>query len=220
MGKSRWPRIARLVAQGSNLANIDSCRSALEKAGAVPLLIDPRLGTYPASDKGVFEADASMENSPAVLFDALIVVDGDEAISTLEKIGNTMEFIRDQYRHRKTIMVLGSARRLIDKVGISFSARSAWPIFLQEQAKGWQERWSQLPSTGRFLARKSSRSTCGVNLRRPRLPERSRRIRPRLPSIERVRVKALCVILHTRAWRCRAVRRACQAWIASLLLSK
>ena len=118
-GGIRTRRIAILVAQGSNLANIDSCRSALEKAGAVPQLIAPRLGTYKAGDKGTFEADASMENSAPVLFDALVVADGDAAIDALEKIGNTMEFIKDQYRHGKTIMAIGSASRLIDKAGIS-----------------------------------------------------------------------------------------------------
>ena len=117
-GGIRTRRIAMLVAHGSHLASIDACRAALKKAGAVPLLIGPRLGTYKAGGKGSFEADASMENSPAVLFDALIVVDGDEAIGALEKIGNTMEFIKDQYRHGKTIMAIGTASRLIDKAGI------------------------------------------------------------------------------------------------------
>ena len=118
-GGIRTRRIAMLVAQGSNLASIDACRSALMNAGAVPLLIGPRLGTYKAGDKGTFEADASMENSPAVVFDALVVIDGDAAVDALAKIGNTMEFVKDQYRHGKTIMAIGAASRLLDKAGIS-----------------------------------------------------------------------------------------------------
>ena len=118
-GGIRTRRVALLVAQGSNRASIDTCRAALEQAGAVPLLIGPRLGTYAASGKGSFEVDASMENSPAVLFDALVVIDGDAAIDALEQIGNTMEFIKDQYRHGKTIMVIASASRLLDKAGIA-----------------------------------------------------------------------------------------------------
>ncbi|MGI9027116.1 MAG: catalase [Burkholderiaceae bacterium] len=118
-GGIRTRRIAMLVAEGSNLASIDACRAALKSAGGVPLLVAPRLGTYKADGKGRFEADASMENAAPVLFDALIVVDGDAAIDALEKIGNTMEFVKDQYRHGKTMMMIGAARRLLDKAGIA-----------------------------------------------------------------------------------------------------
>ena len=118
-GGIRTRRIAMLVAQGSNIASIDACRAGLKDAGAVPLLIAPHLGTYKAGGKGTFEADASMENSAPVVFDALIVIDGDEAVGALEKIGNTMEFVKDQYRHGKTMMMIGAARRLLDKAGIA-----------------------------------------------------------------------------------------------------
>ncbi len=118
-GGIRTRRIAMLVAQGSNIASIDACRAALKNAGAVPLLIAPRLGTYKAGGKGTFEADASMENSAPVVFDALIVIDGDDAVGALEKIGNTMEFVKDQYRHGKTMMMIGAAKRLLDKAGIA-----------------------------------------------------------------------------------------------------
>ena len=86
-------------------------------AGAVPLLVGPRLGTYQGSGATI-EAAATMENTPAVLFDALVLPDGADAVEMLARVGNTMEFVKDQYRHCKTILALGASSALLDKAGI------------------------------------------------------------------------------------------------------
>jgi catalase len=56
-----------------------------------------------------FEVDATLENSPPVLFDALVLPDGIETVERLSKDGHTLEFLKDQYRHCKSILVLGAA---------------------------------------------------------------------------------------------------------------
>ena len=52
------------------------------------------------------DADASLENEPGFLFDALVLPDGDEAVAALAQDGHTAEFIKDQFRHCKTILAL------------------------------------------------------------------------------------------------------------------
>lgn len=59
-----------------------------------------------------------MENSPDVLFDALVLPDGEEAVSTLRTAGRTAEFISNQYRHCKTILALGASAKLLEPVGV------------------------------------------------------------------------------------------------------
>ena len=59
-----------------------------------------------------------MENSPGVLFDALVLPDGPDAVQALMRVGNTMEFVKDQYRHCKTILALGASSALLEKAGI------------------------------------------------------------------------------------------------------
>jgi catalase len=54
-----------------------------------------------------------------VLFDALVLPDGEAAVETLAGIGNTMEFVKDQYRHCKSILVVGASSALLEKAGIS-----------------------------------------------------------------------------------------------------
>jgi catalase len=92
--------------------------ATLTKAGAIPRFIGPRLGTYSTANGSTIEADASMENSPNVLFDALVLPDGQQGVAALGAVGNTMEFIKDQYRHSKTILALGASRTLLDKAGV------------------------------------------------------------------------------------------------------
>ena len=63
-------------------------------------------------------ADASLETEPGFLFDALVLPDGQDAVAALDKDAMTMEFIRDQYRHCKSILVLGASKALVLKAAI------------------------------------------------------------------------------------------------------
>ena len=75
-----------------------------------------------------------MESSPAVLFDALVVPDGSEAVNALMANGQTMEFVKDQFRHCKTILALGAGRKLLETAGIG-PAMDEYPgILLAEGA--------------------------------------------------------------------------------------
>src|SRR5690606_13282988 len=64
------------------------------------------------------DADASLENHPAVLFDGAIVADGEAGIAALASDGRSLEFLRDIYRHGKTLMALGVGERLLTDAGI------------------------------------------------------------------------------------------------------
>jgi catalase len=71
-----------------------------------------------SADGAAFEVDSTFENSPPVLFDALVLPDGIDAVERLAKDGHTLEFLKDQYRHCKSILVLGAASKLLKKAGI------------------------------------------------------------------------------------------------------
>jgi len=111
-------KIAIFMADGIDGGPITALMGALNKAGAVVRLLGSRLGTVKSAEGDNFEVDATLENSPSVLFDALVLPDGDEAIAALSKEGQALEFLKDHYRHCKTILVLGAASRLLEKAGI------------------------------------------------------------------------------------------------------
>ena len=111
-------KVAILVADGMAGAPIADAVKALAAAGAVTRLLSTRLGFVTAADGTRFEIDATLENTPAVLFDALVLPDGVGAVEALSKDGHTLEFLKDQYRHCKSIWVLGDSAKLLKKAGI------------------------------------------------------------------------------------------------------
>ena len=76
------------------------------------------MGRFAAADGSAIEADKSLENSPSVLFDALVLPDGAQVIDALAGNGQTLEYIKDQFRHCKTILALGASRQLLEMAGV------------------------------------------------------------------------------------------------------
>jgi catalase len=111
-------KVAILIADGLEGSAISHIVGALTEAGAVTRLLSNRLGTLTSADGVAFEVDATLENSPPVLFDALVLPGGIDAVERLAKDGHTLEFLKDQYRHCKSILLLGAASKLLKKAGI------------------------------------------------------------------------------------------------------
>ncbi|MDI1273816.1 catalase [Polaromonas sp.] len=117
-GSVQGRKVAVLVAPGVAGESIAQVQAALFAQGAVARLVAPRIGPLPTLEGDTLEADASLENEPGFLFDALVLPDGEQAVAALARNGHTMEFIKDQYRHGKTLLVLGASRALIDQAGV------------------------------------------------------------------------------------------------------
>jgi catalase len=117
-GSIRARKIALLIAPGVVGESVAAVQAALLAEGAVPRLVAPRIGGVATAEGEVLQADASLENEPGFLFDALVLPDGQPAVEALALDGHTMEFIKDQYRHCKTILVLGASSALLEKAGI------------------------------------------------------------------------------------------------------
>jgi len=116
-GSIRARRIAILVADGVDGRAAAALASRLRAAGAVPVFVAPRLGEV-ASTSDPIQADASLEVAPSVVFDAMVLADGTGAAGILAADGRALEFLKDQYRHCKPIMVLAGALPVFDKAGI------------------------------------------------------------------------------------------------------
>ncbi|GAB3661224.1 catalase [Ramlibacter alkalitolerans] len=117
-GSIRGRKVALLVAPGVRAAPLLQVQQALLEQGAIGRLVGPRIGPMPTADGAAVDADASLENEPGFLFDALVLPDGAEAVAALAQDGHTAEFVRDQFRHCKTILVLGAARELLALAGL------------------------------------------------------------------------------------------------------
>jgi catalase len=90
----------------------------LAAVGAVPRFVGSRLGAVNATKGDLLEVDVSIEAAPAVLFDGMVLPDGLAADGATAADGRVLEFIKDQYRHCKTILAVGSGSALLEKAAV------------------------------------------------------------------------------------------------------
>jgi catalase len=117
-GSIRTRCIALLVANGIVAAPLEDLHRKLADEGAVPRFVGVRLGTVRGADGTDIDVEVTLETAPSVLFDAVVVPDGDDGIRELAGVGHAVEFLKDQYRHCKTILAIGAGERLLDAARI------------------------------------------------------------------------------------------------------
>ena len=126
-GSIRTRHVAILVADGVKAAPLTALASRLAADGAVPRFIGPKLGSVSAADGDGIQVDMPISAAPSVLFDAVVLPDGADAVAALAADGRMLEFLKDQYRHCKPILVLGAGSDLIAKAGIPLKLPSGKP---------------------------------------------------------------------------------------------
>jgi catalase len=117
-GRIRARRVAILVADGVEGGSLMDLAGRLTTAGAVPRFVATRLGVVQPATGEPIPVDVSMEAAPSVLFDAVVLPDGDDGVGGLLRDGRTLEFVKDQYRHCKPMLVLGAATTLLEAAGV------------------------------------------------------------------------------------------------------
>ena len=111
-------KVAILVAPGIVGQSALDVHAALLAEGAVPRFVGPHIGAVETADGVALQADASFENEPGFLFDGLVLPDGADGVGELSAEGQAMDFVTDQYRHCKPIMVMGASAELLDQAGV------------------------------------------------------------------------------------------------------
>jgi catalase len=111
-------KVAIFVGDGVNGNQVSALQKALLDGGAVGRLIGHRVGPFTAQDGSTIDADVSFENEPSVLFDAVAIPDGDGTAKAWARDGRAGEFVKDQFRHLKTILALGDAVSFLEGAGV------------------------------------------------------------------------------------------------------
>ena len=120
-------RVAILVADGVDGGAALQMHEALANEGAVPRFVGIKLGQVQSARGGPIEVEISMETAPSVVWDAMIVPHGEAHAETLSGSGHALEFLKDQFRHCKPILLMGAAASLLDEAGIPASLPSGEP---------------------------------------------------------------------------------------------
>jgi len=114
----RTRRVAILVADGVDGETAARVHEALSGQGAVPRFVGVKLGRVKSVSGDPIEVEITMETAPPVLWDAMVVPDGDAAAQEFSQSGHAIEFLKDQYRHCKTILLIGAAAALLGDADI------------------------------------------------------------------------------------------------------
>ncbi|HRI53809.1 MAG TPA: catalase-related domain-containing protein, partial [Pseudomonadota bacterium] len=117
-GSIRGRRVAILVVDGVDGEGVRALHAGLLGQGAVPRLVGARLGAAASESGDAVQVEVTLETTPSVLYDAVVVPDGKRAAMLLGKLGHALEFIKDQYRHCKPILALGAGADLLDDAGV------------------------------------------------------------------------------------------------------
>ncbi|MDN4061331.1 catalase [Massilia sp. YIM B02769] len=114
----RTRRVAILAASGVDGAQAQALYASLLDDGAVPRLVGNMLGKAKAADGAMLDIEISLEAGPSVMYDAVVVPDGAAAVTALARNAHALDFLREQYRHCKPILLLGAGADLLAKAGI------------------------------------------------------------------------------------------------------
>ncbi|MBV8852678.1 MAG: catalase [Sinobacteraceae bacterium] len=115
----RTRRVALLVADGVDGTAALEMHQALSGQGAVPRFVGVLMGQVESVNGEGIEVEVSLEAAPSVLWDACVILDGEAASSTLASSGQALEFLKDQYRHCKTILALGTGASVLEAAGLA-----------------------------------------------------------------------------------------------------
>ncbi|HVR48570.1 MAG TPA: catalase [Pseudorhodoferax sp.] len=110
--------IALLAADGVDGALLASQAAVLAGRGATPRIVGPHVGALNSVQGDAVQADASFENEPGFLFDAVVLPQGEAGIAALAANALAVDFVKEQYRHCKTLLVSVDARALLHKAGV------------------------------------------------------------------------------------------------------
>ncbi|PCH36976.1 catalase [Wolfiporia cocos MD-104 SS10] len=123
-------RIAILIADGFDMAEVEGLRAAFKAGQATTWIIGPRRGKiYPkgqSAASGVHVwADHHFEGQRSTMYDACIIPSGAEHVQKLAQNGRTLHWVREAFGHCKAIGALGEAvvflREAVQLPGIEYA---------------------------------------------------------------------------------------------------
>jgi len=114
----RTRRVAILVGHNVNATSVSAIYADLLSEGAVPRLVGSQLGKVSTSEGKTLDVEISLEAGPSVLYDAVVIADGKSTVQDLWRDAHAVDFIRQQYRHCKPILVVGAGVDLFTKADV------------------------------------------------------------------------------------------------------
>lgn len=115
-------KIAVLADKGFNCKVFDKVKTTLEGQGAFVKLLGKDFSPIISGANKEFAADGSHGSEPSVLYDAVIVTGGQEAVDKLLQCGDAKHYLLEAYKHLKPILLVGEAGQLAEHLHLQEDA--------------------------------------------------------------------------------------------------
>ncbi|MCA6096470.1 catalase [Streptomyces sp. SCA3-4] len=109
----RTRKVAVLAADGTDAGQVDAVRERLTARGAIVEVLAALDGSVRGAGNGSLAVDRALPTMASVLYDAVLVPDGKEAVAALAADPAAVRFVEEAYRHGKPLAVLGEGVRLL-----------------------------------------------------------------------------------------------------------
>jgi catalase len=117
-GRFEGRKLGILVTDECDAGLLKALKGALDKAGAAYEIIAPKVTGVKASDGSWVDADQMIDGGPSVLYDAIALLPGQDAVDDLMQESCAREFVADAFVHCKFIGYVEAALPLFAKSGV------------------------------------------------------------------------------------------------------
>ncbi|AXC48865.1 catalase [Paracoccus suum] len=132
-------KLGILVTDGIDKAAVDALKSAAEAGGAAVTIVAPKIGGVTLKDGSKLPADARLDGTPSVVFDAVAIVASAEGGKQLAADAAGIDFAAFAWAHLKAIAASPEAQPLLDKANVGKDDF----ILAASDAKGVVDKLSQ-----------------------------------------------------------------------------
>jgi catalase len=112
-------KIAILAADGVDAGSLNTVKKKLMAEGAIVEVIAPRQGFIISESDEQIEVDQSFLGAASVLFDAVYVAGGTNAVATLAAEANAVHFLNEAFKHCKPIAAHADALQVLEASNFS-----------------------------------------------------------------------------------------------------
>lgn len=117
-------RVAILIMEGVMGKIAKTFYSCLTAKGVVARFVGVSLGTVQSAEGDEIAIDATFETMPSVLFDAVVVPSWHGEARSLANVMLITDYIKEQYRHCKPILLMGRSKDLLESAGVKLKLPS------------------------------------------------------------------------------------------------
>jgi catalase len=111
-------RIAILAADGFVGRSASAVKASLEKLGATVEFVSFQQGIVTGADGTDVVALRNLLTTPSVVYDGVIVADGEASVAALAQNVDAHRFLQEAFRHAKTLGALGAGERFFLAAGV------------------------------------------------------------------------------------------------------